>query len=240
MMMSQSTTSGRTSWTFSTARRPLPTVTTSKSSSENVSSMTFWIVMLSSASSIFLPIACCPPHGESGGSPAPDRHIKIDRSCLYVKDLSGLAPRSADGKGGLDQADDVLGGGAGQEPLRHSHRLQEGDVLGGDDSPQEHPDPPAPLGPEELQNALADLEMGPGQDREADRIHVLLRSRGHDLLRALAEAGVDDFHPRIAEGAGYHLGSPVMAVQAGLGDEDPDLARSRTGGRRLLVWHRHH
>jgi hypothetical protein len=66
MMMSHSTTSGRTSWTFSMARRPLPTVTTSKSSSEKVSSMTFWMVMLSSASRIFFPITlgasgCGPP-----------------------------------------------------------------------------------------------------------------------------------------------------------------------------------
>ena len=57
MMMSQSTMSGRTSDSFSSARRPLPTVTTSKSSSEKVSSITFWMVMLSSASRIFLLIA---------------------------------------------------------------------------------------------------------------------------------------------------------------------------------------
>ncbi len=63
MMMSHSTMSGRTSPSFSRASRPLPTVTTSKSSSEKVSSMTFWIVMLSSASRIFLPILFCAPKG---------------------------------------------------------------------------------------------------------------------------------------------------------------------------------
>ena len=61
MMMSHSTMSGRTSGSFSRASRPLPTVITSKSSSEKVSSMTFWIVMLSSASRIFLPIPSWPP-----------------------------------------------------------------------------------------------------------------------------------------------------------------------------------
>ncbi len=61
MMMSHSTMSGRTSRSFSRASRPLPTVITSKSSSEKVSSMTFWIVMLSSASRIFLPIPAWPP-----------------------------------------------------------------------------------------------------------------------------------------------------------------------------------
>ena len=61
MMMSHSTMSGRTSASFSSASRPLPTVTTSKSSSEKVNSMTFWIVMLSSASRIFLPILFCAP-----------------------------------------------------------------------------------------------------------------------------------------------------------------------------------
>ncbi len=67
MMMSHSTMSGRTCGSRSRASLPLPTVTTSKSSSEKVSSMTFWIVMLSSASRIFFPIryrapkACAAP-----------------------------------------------------------------------------------------------------------------------------------------------------------------------------------
>jgi hypothetical protein len=77
MMMSQSTRSGRTSWTFSTASRPFPTVTTSKSSSENVSSMTFWMVMLSSASRIFLPIVSQPPKVRA-------RRLKIDRDLFPV------------------------------------------------------------------------------------------------------------------------------------------------------------
>ncbi len=82
MMMSQSTMSGRTSDSFSSASRPLPTVTTSKSSSEKVSSMTFWIVMLSSASRIFLPIRY--------GAPKPRwSRMKIAPSLPSVNELAG-------------------------------------------------------------------------------------------------------------------------------------------------------
>src|SRR5439155_17409037 len=56
-------------------------VTTSKSSSENVSSITFWMVMLSSANRIFLPIAT---------QTAPDGCPNIDRGCPAVNDLSAL------------------------------------------------------------------------------------------------------------------------------------------------------
>src|SRR2546425_6356860 len=130
MMMSQSTRSGRTSWTFSIARRPLPTVTTSKSSSENVSSITFWMVMLSSASRIFLPIAT---------QTSPDGCPNIDRGCPSVNDLSGLTigeeqqmraerdslARSERGlrNGSLDELDHVLGRGPGQEHLGHPDPL---------------------------------------------------------------------------------------------------------------------
>src|SRR5258705_10315171 len=135
MMMSHSTMSGRSSCTFSRASRPLPTVTTSKSSSEKVSSMTFWIVMLSSASRIFLPIAPSASRAQTG---APARCSKIDGSCPSVNDLSGLAASGGGPHGLFDDADHVLGRGAGQEDLGHSEGLELRDVLGGDDPPEEH------------------------------------------------------------------------------------------------------
>ena len=46
-------------------------------------------------------------------------------------------------------------------------------------------------------------------------------TRGVDnLLRGLPQAGVDDFHPRIAQGARHNLGPPVVAVQAGFGNQN--------------------
>ena len=67
------------------ARRPLPTVTTSKSSSEKVSSMTFWMVMLSSASRIFLPIVVRPPRATD----ARTSRTKIDRCLPVCQRVSG-------------------------------------------------------------------------------------------------------------------------------------------------------
>src|SRR6266545_3315572 len=212
MMMSHSTTSGRTSATRSMASRPLPTVTTSKSSSENVSSMTFWIVMLSSASRIFLPI-------ESALRAESVRGVKIERHHPYVKERSAVAadgmnpgnrqsgersgihsrgasgaPRGCDQhplvQRGLYQADDVLRRRAGQEHLGHAEVLQDRDVLGRNDPAPEDLDRAHALLPQQLQDAAADRQVRAGEDREADDVRVLLRGRGHDLLGRLPQAGI--------------------------------------------------
>ena len=80
---------------------------------------------------------------------------------------------------------------------------------------------------QQLEDAPADRQVRAGEDREADRVHVLLRGRGHDLLRALAQAGVDDLHAGVAQRARHDLGPAVVAVEAGLGDQDADLASRR-------------
>ena len=66
--------------------------------------------------------------------------------------------------------------------------------------------------------------MGAGQDRQPDRVGVLLDRGGHDLLGRLVQAGVDDLHPGVPQHPGHHLGAAVMPVEAGLGDDDPDGA----------------
>ena len=48
---------------------------------------------------------------------------------------------------------------------------------------------------------------------------LLERGRG-DHLRRLAQAGVDDFHAGVAQGAGDDLGAAVVAVETRLGDDD--------------------
>ncbi len=60
----------------------------------------------------------------------------------------------------------------------------------------------------------------PGENRESDRVDILLHGGGGDLLRGLAQAGVDHFETGVAEGAGHHFGAAVVPVQAGLGDQD--------------------
>jgi hypothetical protein len=43
-----------------------------------------------------------------------------------------------------------------------------------------------------------------------------------DLLRALMQAGVDDLHAGVAQGAGHHLGAAVVTIEARLRDDHPD------------------
>ena len=58
----------------------------------------------------------------------------------------------------------------------------------------------------------------PGEDRDPDRVGILLDRRLHDLLGRLMEARVDHLHARIAERAGDDLGAAVVPVEAWLGD----------------------
>ena len=64
--------------------------------------------------------------------------------------------------------------------------------------------------------------VGAGQDRQADRVGVLLDRRLDDLLGGLVQAGVDDLHAGVAQRPRHDLGPPVVAVQPRLGDDDPD------------------
>src|SRR5262249_13324859 len=51
---------------------------------------------------------------------------------------------------------------------------------------------------------------------------VLLERGGHDLLRGLVQPGVDHLYPGVTKRPRHDLGPPVVPVQAGLGDDDPD------------------
>jgi hypothetical protein len=72
--------------------------------------------------------------------------------------------------------------------------------------------------------------VGARQDRQADRVGILLDRRLDDLLRCLVQAGVDDLHARVAQRAGDDLRATIVPVEAGLRDDDPDLARAGAGG----------
>src|SRR5262249_24063953 len=76
---------------------------------------------------------------------------------------------------------------------------------------------------EELHHTRADVHVGPGQNREPDRISVLLQRRRDNLLGRLTKAGVDDFPARVAQRACDHLGATVMAIESRLRDNDADL-----------------
>jgi len=60
------------------------------------------------------------------------------------------------------------------------------------------------------------------QDRQSNHLHVFLERGARDHLGRLPKAGVNDLHAGVAERASNYFGAPVVAVQAGLGDKDPD------------------
>jgi hypothetical protein len=74
-----------------------------------------------------------------------------------------------------------------------------------------------------------------GEDREPDGVRVLLDRGLGDLLGGLVQARVDHLHAGIAQCAGDDLRSAVVAVQSGLGDDDPDFSGGL--GRHYSVMH---
>ena len=81
-----------------------------------------------------------------------------------------------------NEADDVLGRGAGREELLHAHRLEAGDVLGRDDPAPEDGDVAGALLGQQLEDALEEIVVSAGEDREPDGVGVLLDGGGDDLL----------------------------------------------------------
>src|SRR5580693_8714724 len=152
------------------ASSPLPTALTSKSSSMKVSSMTFWIVTLSSASRMRLLMK--PSDGIADG-------IETYRSSSRGKMLAQIAH-------------DVFGRGAGKEDGVDAGLLQALLVLLRDDAAREHQDVFAAVLAQQARHLGQQAVVRPGEDREPDRVDVLLDGRHRDLLRRLAQAGVDD------------------------------------------------
>src|SRR5207245_1694163 len=73
-----------------------------------------------------------------------------------------------------DETDDVLGRCAGGEELLDAHRLQPGDVLGGNDPAPEDGDIVRALLGEELEDTLEEVVVGAGQHGQPDRVRVFL------------------------------------------------------------------
>jgi hypothetical protein len=119
----------------------------------------------------------------------------------------------------VDEIDDVLRGGAGEEDFGDAGLLEGGNIGFGDDPAEDYGDVVHAFVAEQRHELWAEGVVGAGENREADDVDVFLDGGGGDHLRGLAEAGVDDFHAGVAEGAGDNLGAAVVAVEAGLGDQ---------------------
>src|SRR5215468_2075543 len=125
-------------------------------------------------------------------------------------------------EGGLNPADDFVGGGARCEDLGHAHPFQFGDVGIGDDAAAEHGDVRGVAFGEQFEYPAELGHVRAGQDRQPDRVGVFLECGCHDLLRGLVQPGVDHLYSGVTKRPRHDLGAPVVPVQARLGDDDPD------------------
>jgi len=67
------------------------------------------------------------------------------------------------------------------------------------------------------------------EDRDADRVRVLLDRGLDDLLRRLVETRVDDLHAGVPQGPRDDLRAAVVTVQSGLGDHHPNTSARHIG-----------
>src|ERR1700719_2550037 len=105
---------------------------------------------------------------------------------------------STDGYAFVDEFDDVLGGGAGEENFGDAGFFHGGDVGFGDDAAYQDDYVVHALGFEESHQLGADGVVRAGKDGEGDDVDVFLNGGGGDHLGGLAQPGVDDFHACVA------------------------------------------
>ncbi len=86
-----------------------------------------------------------------------------------------------------------------------------------------------PGGPQPVNDVGDQLEVGPGQDGDADDVDVLVPGGGGDLGRGEPDSLVDDLETGVPGCHGDLLGTVGMAVQPGLGHEQPGLAACLLG-----------
>ncbi len=134
-----------------------------------------------------------------------------------------------------DQLDDLAHDLVDVEVLR---RVDAGDAglaqalgVGDGDDPADHDRDLDALLPQQPHHLGDQLQVGAGEDREADHVDVLLQGRLGDLLGGQADALVDDLHADVARPQRHLLGAVGVAVEAGLADQDLDPVADLLGGR---------
>ena len=108
-------------------------------------------------------------------------------------------------------------GGTGSEHLGHPQVLQDRDVGGRDDPAHQYQHIAPALFLQALHHPGDERQVGPGEQRQADGVGILLHHGLDHLFRRLMESGVDDLEPGIPQGPGDHLRPAVVAVQSRFG-----------------------
>jgi len=118
----------------------------------------------------------------------------------------------------VDEVDDILSGSSGEKDFGDAGLLQGRDVGFGDDAADEDGDIVHAFFVEEFHELGADGVVRAGENGKADHVDVFLDGGGGDHLGGLAQAGVDDLHASVAQGASDNFCAAVVAVQPRLGD----------------------
>jgi epoxide hydrolase-like predicted phosphatase len=148
-----------------------------------------------------------------------DRYSVVDLWAPPAPAAPIVASGGGGGEDGGGLGEDLLGGGAGGEDGSDTGGPELVEVVVGDDPADYHRDvaaPPADL----LHHEWGEGHVRAGQHGEPDRVDVLVDGGGGDRLGSLEQPRVDDLVPGIAQDAGNHLDTPVVAVEPDLGDQD--------------------
>ena len=94
----------------------------------------------------------------------------------------------------------------------------------GDRAADDHEHVVGALVAQQLEDARHERHVRAGEDRDPDRVGVLLHDGLDDLLGRLVQAGVDDLHPGIAKRPGDDFGSAIVAIESRLRNDHADPA----------------
>ena len=118
------------------------------------------------------------------------------------------------------RGDRILQARPRSEDLGDAHLLDDRYVVVRDGAAGDHQDIVAPDLAQFLDDRGEEGEVRAGEDAQADNVHVLLQRRRDNHLRRLADAGVNDLHPRVAQCPYNHFRAAIVTIEARLGDEN--------------------
>ena len=116
----------------------------------------------------------------------------------------------------------ALVGAPGVKTSRHAQPLELVGVLRRDRAADDDEDITRVVLAETLYDPRHQRHVRARENRDPDRVRVLLDRGLDDLLRRLVEARVDDLHAGVAQRPRDDLRSPIVPVQPGLRDHDPN------------------
>lgn len=124
-----------------------------------------------------------------------------------------------------DELDDLRDRRTRSEDLRHAELTESVSVLSGNRAADDYEHIVQAVFSEAVDDPGDERHMRTGEDRDADRVCVLLKGGLNDLLGRLVEARIDDLHAGVPQRPCDDLCPAVVAVEAGLRDHDADLSR---------------